>query len=159
MIRRGFILGKFMPPHAEHLYACTFGAAQVDLMTVLVCSTDAEPIPGSLRFQWMTEALAGTGIRVLHMHRDIPQEPRDHPDFWPIWQAVIREFHPEPIDWVFGSKTYVTPLAEWLGAQPCIVDLDRRKYPVSGTAIREDPAAHWEFIPDPVRPYFQDRVG
>ena len=147
-----------MPPHAGHLYACRVGCSFVDTLTVLVCSTDREPIPGHLRFQWMSEELAGANARVLHMHRDIPQEPSEHPDFWPIWQAAIREFHPEPIDWVFGSETYIKPLAAWLDARPYIVDLHRRTVPVSGTAIRADPQANWDYIPAAARPYFQRKA-
>ena len=101
-MRRGFLLGKFMPPHAGHLFLCEVARARVDRLTVLICSHDAEPIPGTLRAGWMAECLAGHDIRLLHMHRDIPQEPSEHPDFWPIWKAAIAEHHPEPIDWDFG---------------------------------------------------------
>lgn len=154
----GFLLGKFMPPHAGHLFLCEVARARVDRLTVLVCSHDAEPIPGDLRARWMADSLRGTGIRLCHMHRDIPQEPSEHPDFWPIWKAAIAEYHPEPIAWVFGSEPYVVPLAETLSARPFIVDLDRRAVPVSASQIRADPAAHWPHVPPPVRPYFQRRI-
>ena len=85
---RGFILGKFMPPHAGHLFACQVARQRVDELTVLVCSHDAEPIPGTLRAQWMRDSLPYPGIHIIHMHRDIPQVPEDHPDFWNIWKAA-----------------------------------------------------------------------
>ncbi len=154
----GFLLGKFMPPHAGHLFLCEVAAARVDRLTVLLCSTDAEPIPGDLRARWMAESLRGTGICLCHMHRDIPQEPAEHPDFWAIWKSAIAEYHPEPIDWVFGSEPYVVPLAQTLAARPFIVDLTRRAVPVSARAIRRDPDLHWAHVPPPVRAYFQRRV-
>lgn len=153
----GFLLGKFMPPHAD-LFLCEVARARVDRLTVLLCSHDAEPVPGDLRADWMAQSLRGTGIRLCHMHRDIPQEPAEHPDFWPIWKAAIAEYHPEPIDWVFGSEPYVVPLAETLSARPFIVDLERRAVPVSASQIRADPAAHWPHVPPPVRPWFQRRI-
>ena len=154
----GFLLGKFMPPHAGHLFLCEVAAARVDRLTVLLCSHDAEPISGHLRADWMGQSLTGTGIRLIHMHRDIPQEPADHPDFWAIWKAAIAEHHPEPIDWVFGSEPYIVPLAETVSARPFIVDMERRAVPVSASMIRRDPRRQWAHVPPPVRSYFQTRV-
>ena len=156
MTTRGFLLGKFMPPHAGHVSMGRMGLELVDRMTVMVCSLDSEPIPGHLRAAWMREALPGAHI--VHYDRDIPQAPADHPDFWPIWRAAIAEVHPEPVTHVFGSEPYVVRLAEELGAAAVPVDPGRRAFPVSGEAIRRDPVAQWRFIPGPVRPWYQKRV-
>jgi NadR type nicotinamide-nucleotide adenylyltransferase len=150
------MLGKFLPPHLGHLFACETAAGMVDAMTVLVCSIDAEPIAGALRYEWMRRLLPGLTVR--HMHRDIPQRPEDHSGFWPIWREAIREFHPAPIDLVFGSDGYVFRLAAELNATPVLLDPAREVFPVSGSAIRRDPAANWFYIPLLVRPYFQKRV-
>ncbi|WP_270726824.1 AAA family ATPase [Shimia sp. Alg240-R146] len=158
MKTHGFLLGKFMPPHAGHLYCAEVGKARCNVMTVLVCSHDAEPIDGYLRAEWMRECLSRPGYRVLHMHRDIPQAPEDHHDFWPIWRAAIAEFHPEPIDWVFGSEGYVHRLAQEVDARPFPVDPERQVVPVSATAIREDLTSNWSHVPVPVRSYYQRRL-
>lgn len=153
---RGFVLGKFAPPHKGHVFMCEAAAELVDEMTVLVCSIDAEPIPGALRAAWMRQLLPRLNIR--HMHRDIPQTPEEDADFWPIWKAAIAEFHPQPIDRVFGSEPYVFRLADELGAEPVLIDPAREIHAVSSTAVLSDPAANWTQIPDVVRPYFQKRV-
>lgn len=158
MTTHGFLLGKFMPPHAGHLFCAEVGKARCDIMTVLVCSHDAEPINGHLRAKWMRACLPHPEYRVLHLHRDIPQAPEDHPDFWQIWRAAITEFHPEPIDWVFGSEGYVHRLAQEVGAQPFPVDSERRIVPVSSTAIRQAPWANWDHVPGPVRSHYQRRL-
>lgn len=158
MTTRGFLLGKFMPPHAGHIFCAEVGKARCDVMTVIVCSHPAEPIEGQLRADWMRACLTQPGYRVLHMHRDIPQAPEDHPDFWSIWREAIAEFHPEPIDWVFGSEGYVHRLAREVGARPFPVDPDRCVVPVSASAIRDDPRSNWHYIPDPVRSFFQVRL-
>jgi HTH-type transcriptional repressor of NAD biosynthesis genes len=155
-MRRGFLLGKFMPPHNGHVGLCQAAMAQCDLLTVLVCSRDVEPIPGHLRADWMRRLLPEANV--VHMHREIPQEPSGHPDFWTIWRQAIREHHPEPIDRVFGSEAYVVKLAGELGAEAVLVDPDRLAFPVSGTAVREDPAGSWRHLPGIVRPWYQRRV-
>ncbi|WP_225767988.1 AAA family ATPase [Inquilinus sp. Marseille-Q2685] len=153
---RGFLLGKFLPPHLGHLHLCDFAQAYSDEVTVLVCSIAREPIPGRLRHEWMRELCPKA--RVLHCDWEVPQEPAEHPEFWPIWRNLIRHFHPELIDHVFASETYGHRLAEELGARFVPVDPPRLGVPVSGTAIRRDPAAVWRYLPAPVRPHFLRRV-
>lgn len=157
-MNRGFFLGKFLPPHNGHLFVCDVARRYVDELTVFVCSYDAEPIDGYLRAAWMRECLDLPGINVIHMHRDIPQEPKDHPDFWQIWKDVILAHHPEPIDYVFGSEQYVYELAKVLDAKPFVVDQDRKIVPVSGTGVRDNPGQYWEHIPRPVRSHYQKCV-
>lgn len=154
---RGFVLGKFMPPHAGHLYLCDFGRAYVDQLTILVCSLPDDPIPGALRLAWMKELCPSA--RVIHCEEILPQQPEDDPqNFWPIWRDVVKRYHPEPIDVVFASETYGHRLAAEAGARFVPVDEARTAFPVSATAIRNDPYSNWRFIPGPVRPYYLRRV-
>jgi len=153
---RGFLLGKFMPPHAGHVALCRMAAALVDELTVMVCTLEHEPVPGKLRAAWLRALLPG--VNVAHHDRDIPQEPADHPDFWPIWRRTIRGLHRSPIDLVFGADPYAVRLAEELGARPVVTDPARSAFPVSSSTIRADPAGHWRHIPGPVRPWYQKRV-
>lgn len=154
---RGFLLGKFMPLHEGHVFLIEVAARMVDELSVLVCTRDCEPIDGQLRADWV-RASVPRNVRVLHMHRDIPQEPEDDPDFWPIWRKAIRDLCPEPLDYVFGSEPYVNRLAAELSAKPHIMDPERELFDISGTRIRENPAAHWDYIPKAVRSYYQKRI-
>ena len=154
--RRGFLLGKFMPPHAGHIFLCDFARTYCQELTILVCSLADDPIPGAVRHRWMRELFPD--CRVLHWDQDIPQAPEDHPDFWAIWRDCVRTLHPEPIDVVFASEAYGAKLAQELGAVFAPVDPGRSVMPISGTAVRRDPFGAWAYIPRPVRPYFVRRV-
>ena len=156
MTTRGFLLGKFMPPHRGHQFLCETALGLVDELTVLVCSTDAEPIDGGLRHSWMREAVPAA--RVVRLHRNLPQTPEADPDFWAIWREAIREAHPEPISHVFGSEPYIFRLAEELGGKPMLIDPEREIFAVSGQAIRENPGANWKMIVRPARAHFQKRI-
>ena len=145
-----------MPLHQGHIFLCDLAASMVDRLTILVCTRDCEPIDGQLRLHWVQQEL-GHKANVVHLDRDVPQEPSDHPDFWNIWRDLIAEFHPAPIDMVFGSETYVTKLAQTVSARPFIVDLDRTTVPVSASDIRADPVKHWAHVPPPVRTHYQKR--
>jgi NadR type nicotinamide-nucleotide adenylyltransferase len=150
------LLGKFMPPHLGHVYLGEFARSYVEDLTIVVCSVRAEPIPGDLRYAWMRELFPD--VRVVHLTDEIPQEPAEHPDFWRIWHDSLMRVLPARPDCVFASEDYGWKLAEVLGAEFVPVDRARAAVPVSGTAVRTDPGAHWEYLPRCVRPYFVRRV-
>jgi NadR type nicotinamide-nucleotide adenylyltransferase len=151
-VTSGFLLGKFMPPHAGHVLLCETARALVDELTILVCWLPDDPIPGERRLAWMRELFPG--CRVLGHGAPVPQAPEEHPDFWPIWRAIVREAHPEAIDLVFASEAYGARLAEEVGAAFHPVDPERAAIPVTASAIRADPWRHWQHIPAPVRPHY-----
>ena len=76
---RGFVLGKFMPPHAGHLHLIDTAAQQCRELIILVCTLQREPIPGELRFRWMRQ-LRGQHT-LVHVTDDVPSAPDDgaHP--------------------------------------------------------------------------------
>lgn len=152
---KGFLLGKFMPPHQGHVFLADFARAYCEQLTILVCSLPEDPIPGGLRWAWMKELFPD--CRVLWCREDLPQEPADHPQFWDIWRDVVHRYAGK-VDVVFASEGYGHRLAAEAGARFVPVDNARLARPVSGTAVRADPFAQWDFLPQPVRPYFVKRV-
>src|SRR5262249_17232108 len=148
----GLILGKFLPPHAGPVHLVRTALAQVDGLSVLVCSLAREPIPGALRHAWMRELFPSA--EVIHVDEELPQEPAEDPRFWERWTAAIRRVVPRGPDLVFTSEDYGDELARRLGARHVCVDRARAEFPVSGTDVRRDPLAAWRFLPPPVRAHF-----
>lgn len=156
---RGMILGKFMPPHRGHQLLADFARHFVDELAIVVGTMPDEPIPGALRFGWMQELFPA--CRVLHLDEVLPQAPEaaaSVEDFWRIWRQRLLALLPWPVDWIFASEAYGPRLAQELGARFGPVDQPRTLLPVSGTAIRQQPLANWDFLPDCVRPYFVRRI-
>ena len=154
---RGMVLGKFMPPHAGHVYLVEFARRWADEVSVVVGSLAAEPIAGELRYGWMRELFPD--LNVIHLTDENPQYPHEHPDFWGIWRRSRERVLPAPPDLVFASEAYGAKLAEVLGARFVPVDVGRAAVGVSGTAVREDPWRHWAHLPRCVRPHFLKRVS
>jgi HTH-type transcriptional regulator, transcriptional repressor of NAD biosynthesis genes len=155
-VTRGLILGKFLPYHLGHAHLVRAARAQVDELSVLVCSIDADPIPGGLRYQWVRDA--HPDCRVIWVDEEVPQAPDDDPEFWPIWVDLIAR-RAGRVERVFTSEDYGDELARRLGAAHVSIDRERVTVPISGSAIRRDPMKNWEFIPPHVRPYFVRRVA
>lgn len=162
MTKRGFLLGKFMPPHAGHLSLIRAARALVDELTVLVCWLPDDPIPGETRLAWMQGLCPD--CRVVGHGEVVPQAPEDSADFWPIWRDIVARVHPEPIDYLFAGEDYGADLARQVGG--FFVPLGGRVLglsddPVAGlsaSAVRADPAAHWPYLPDPVQAHYRRTV-
>jgi NadR type nicotinamide-nucleotide adenylyltransferase len=156
LFRRGMILGKFMPPTLGHGYLAGFAQRCSARASVLVCSTPGEPLPGAARAAWMRDLVPGCDV--VHIADDLPSAPEEHPRFWELWLPVLRAAVPEPVDAVFTSEAYGTELARRLGAVHVVADRGREAVPVSGTAVRADPYAHWRHLPAAVRAWYCRRV-
>ncbi len=157
---RGLVIGKFLPPHLGHKYLIDFAAGFVNDLTVLVCTLEKQPIPGSLRFDWMRRTFGS--VRVIHHPDENPEEPADAEtpeQFWALWRASILSHLDAPPDYVFASEPYGAKLAEVLGARFIPGDLPREMVPISGTALRGHLGIHWEYLLPAARPYFARRVA
>ena len=155
----GMVVGKFYPPHAGHHALVVAAAARCAEVTVVVAPSSRESIPLSLRLDWLREVHADTPwVRFVGRYDDHPVDYAD-PAAWDAHCAVFRAaVGPGPVDAVFSSEAYGAELARRFDAVPVSVDPDRRTVPVSGTAVRADPAGHWRWLSPPVRAWFVRRV-
>ncbi|MEU5785492.1 AAA family ATPase [Micromonospora lupini] len=153
------VVGKFYPPHAGHHALIAAAAARCATVTVVVAPSRRESIPLDLRLDWLREVHADTPwVRFVGRYDDHPVDYAD-PAIWDAHCVVFREaVGPGPVDVVFSSEAYGAELARRFDAVPVAVDPDRRTVPVSGTAVRADPAGSWRFLSPPVRAWFVRRV-
>ncbi|WP_405941434.1 AAA family ATPase [Streptomyces sp. NBC_00207] len=151
----GLVLGKFYPPHAGHHHLVRTAQDQCERLTVLVCAASVESVPLADRVAWMREA--HPGARVVGAVDDIPVDLHD-PEIWEAHMAVFRSAVPGRVDAVFTSEEYGSELARRFGAEEVLVDRERTLFPVSGTAVRSDPAGSWEFLGPAVRAALTRRV-
>lgn len=158
----GLILGKFLPPHAGHLYLVHRALQDCEKVYLLLCSQTTEPIPGIYRHRWLrliyqNECLTGHLI-LRHITEEISDAHRDNPDAPRIWAQKVREHVSGKIDRVYTSEAYGTQFADALSATLVSVDPGRDQVPVSATDIREHPLHYWSYIPVFIRPYFIHRI-
>jgi NadR type nicotinamide-nucleotide adenylyltransferase len=151
----GVVIGKFLPPHAGHSHLIEAAAAASDQVLAIVCAREGDPIPAATRAQWLREIHPGVEVAVT---------PDDIPDHDPRARAeevsrawaertrlICTQRYGRGPQAVFTSEEYGPRYARYLGAEHVSVDAGRRRYPVSGTAVRADPYAAWQFL-HPARP-------
>jgi HTH-type transcriptional repressor of NAD biosynthesis genes len=152
------VLGKFLPPHAGHLFLAETARRHADEVIVLLLAHPDEPIPVDVRHRWLEEIMPWATIR-----SGVATHPVDYEDpaVYDLWAATIREVIGRPhVDVLVTSEpAYGDRTAERLGARHVLVDPDRRIVPVSGTAIRADPYANWRYLAPCVRAWYVKRVS
>ena len=153
------VVGKFLPPHAGHSSVIAAASAPGGARChVVVCAAPTDPIPAEQRAAWIRRGHPGTEVTVV---ADICGHLSDEcePECSTAWAGLMTEVLGERIDEVYSSEAYGTPFASALGARHHAVDPERRRHPVSGTAVRLDPYAHWEHLSPWVRAHYVVRVA
>ncbi|MBW8481342.1 AAA family ATPase [Actinomadura parmotrematis] len=164
--RHGLVVGKFYPPHAGHHHLIDTAAAACARVTVLACWSSAESLPVALRAAWLREAHPQPHVEIVAVVDDTEVDYAD-PGVWDAHEAAFRHglalqaglgAERPPVDAVFSSEEYGPELARRFGAAHVPVDPPRGRFPVSGTAVRADPAANWRWLSPAVRGHLARRV-
>ncbi len=150
----GLVVGKFLPPHAGHHHLISTAAGQVARLQIWVCERPDDPIDARLRASWLAEAHPEVTVRVIV--DDIDDDQGDVTSA--AWAARTIELLGHAPDVVFTSEDYGERWARYLGCRHVLVDHERRAFPVSGTAVRGDPAANWNFLSPAVRAHLARRI-
>lgn len=146
----GITVGKFYPFHLGHDLLIRTAKVQVDQLVVLVGYTPTQPIPGSVRVQWIRQL--HPDVEVILVLEDIPEAPE------PWAKRSLEVLQGRSPDVAFTSERYGEPWAAAMGATHCYVDLHRTQFPISGTQLRADLATHWMMLTPPAKAYFAKRI-
>src|SRR6478736_1205348 len=116
-MKRGLVIGKFMPIHQGHIALIKFAAAHCDELIVSMSYTNSDPIDGNVRFLWIKEIFKDQPQILVHKIKDdfdndaLPLEQRTR-----IWADRMREVYPA-IHLVISSELYGEWFAKNLNAE------------------------------------------
>lgn len=135
--RAGVVVGKFNPPHLGHLHLIEHGARRVEHLYVIVGDHPDQTIPAASRAAWLGDAAPGNVTMIV--------TPDDLPAANEPWARRALEILPVAPDLTFTSEPWGDGWAASMGATHEEVDLDRRRFPISGTQVRADLRTnfHW----------------
>lgn len=157
-MRRGLVIGKFMPLHKGHIGLVRFAAAHCDELILSMSYKPTDPIPGPLRFEWVKQEFRiYPKVKPEITLDDFDDEHLPWKERIPRWAAFLKKRFP-PVDLIFSSEAYGPLLAESLGIPNLSFDPDRQDFPVSGSMIREQPFQYWDFISIPAQSYFVKKI-
>ncbi|HEY5093815.1 MAG TPA: AAA family ATPase [Candidatus Eremiobacteraceae bacterium] len=150
-MRRGLIVGKFMPPHLGHSVLIDAARGQCDELTVFVCDMAGQTIPGELRVKWLREMHPDVTVRRID---DLPPEC-DTSEHWARYATALLGGAPGVI---FTSEDYGDDFARFAGCEHVQVDVARSGVRISATTTRADPLANLRFLAPCVWAHYVRRV-
>ena len=151
MFKRGLVIGKFYPPHRGHKHLIDTASMQCEQLTVIMCSTKNEWIPGDMREKWLRHIHPKVDVR--HM-KDILLGDNDSSG----WAKFTLEYLGYVPDAVFTSEDYGDPYAHHMGTVHVCVDKARAKVPISGTLVRSNPFKYLSYLEPCVRAHFVKHI-
>jgi HTH-type transcriptional repressor of NAD biosynthesis genes len=143
-MRRGLVVGKFVPLHRGHQLLIDAALSECDDVSVVVYDTNVpdNPLPVSMakRLGWLRdlypqlENIVGLPDPLEPPESNDPENAAVYADqLLPILGSVDRFFSSEPSYDEFARR---------MGATHVVLDEARELVPISGTAIRSDPYRH-----------------
>jgi HTH-type transcriptional repressor of NAD biosynthesis genes len=157
-MRRGLVVGKFMPLHRGHQLLIETALANVDELTVVVYNTDIDDyvqalMPANKRAGWIATLYPQIhNLVVLNDPLDGNYTEHDDPKYAQMYADQVAFLG--PFTHVFSSEDYGAPFAGafvkhgWI-PQHITVDAARELMPISGTTFRSDMFKYRAFV-DPI---------
>jgi HTH-type transcriptional repressor of NAD biosynthesis genes len=154
----GLVIGKFMPLHRGHMALIDFALERCGRLIILLAVRDHEPIPGRLRLEWLRETYGrNEKIEIQFTDEALPDSAGSSREVSRVWAEYLSGRFPG-VDLLFSSEKYGKFLSEYMGVDYADFDLERSRFPISATEIRNEPLMNWEYIPSSVRPYYLKKV-
>lgn len=152
---KAFVFGKFLPFHKGHEAMINFALTKCDFLTVLVCCSDKERIPDTLRKAWIEKAFEkekNIEIRTFnYLESELPNTSTSSESVSKIWADVFKKQLPD-YSLLITSEEYGNFVAAFMNIQHIAFDIPKKLYPVSATAVRNDVFSNWQYVPDSVKP-------
>ncbi|HEY1788353.1 MAG TPA: AAA family ATPase [Verrucomicrobiae bacterium] len=146
----GLVIGKFYPPHRGHKLLIDTAIQQSQRAVIVVCAKPTDSIPGDLRGRWLQEIHPDAEVMVIDDRYD-ENDSR-------VWAENTLRWLGRAPDAVFTSEDYGDRYAALMNSRHVLVDRARERVKISGTAVRSDPFANWDYLEPPVRAWFAKRI-
>lgn len=160
-MHRAFTLGKFLPFHKGHEAMIRYALSRCDSLTVIVCASDRETLPGLQRKRWIEatfEQQPRLEVKVLqYAEEKLPNTSVSSREASAAWARELRPLVPH-CNLIITSEPYGAFVAEEMNIAHESFDEARNLVPVSSTAILSDVSAHWNYLPATVKPFFSLKV-
>lgn len=155
----GMYGGSFNPLHMGHI-DCIIRAANMceRLFVVLSVGNNRSEIDYRVRYRWLYTLTKHIGnVQILMLYDDAETKAEYTEDYWTADANKVKTQIGEPISVVFCGSDY-NETDFWNVCYPESELYIFKRNEISSTEIRKNPYEHWEWIPNPVKPYYTKKV-
>lgn len=160
-MNKAFVFGKFMPFHKGHEAMINFALSTCDFLTVLICCSDQEPIPATVRQSWLEDTfghLPQIAIRTYEYDEQLlPNTSETSAAVSAVWAEQFKQFFPD-YNIVVTSEPYGDLVAQFMGIRHIPFNLEKNLHRVSATGVRTNLFQYWVYLPDSVKASLATKV-
>lgn len=155
--RTGLVVGKFSPLHSGHRYLIDTATAACEQVLILSYSRpEFAGCTSAVRQQWLNDGwpqhqcVVVDAAQACRLGLAMPDNNASDLQQRQFCAELIDRTLGQPIDAVFSSEDYGQGFADHLAQHwqrpvaSVLVDRDRIRHPISGTALRAAPSADWQ---------------
>jgi HTH-type transcriptional regulator, transcriptional repressor of NAD biosynthesis genes len=158
---KAFVFGKFLPFHKGHEAMIIFALSKCDFLTVLICCSDKENVPDTVRSSWIKKTFENENnveVRTFnYLESELPNTSETSESVSKIWAGIFKNVLPD-YSLLITSEEYGIFVAAFMNIQHMAFDIPKKLFPVSATAVRNNVFANWKYLPDSVKPDFAIKV-
>lgn len=146
----GLTIGKFAPLHKGHQYLIERALSEMDELIVVIYDTDLINIPTEQRAKWIKELYPS--VKVIEAKNPPTQYGLDIESVkiqMDYLENVIGEYK-NLVTHFYSNEPYGRKAAEYMQIENRYIDIEKGKYPISGTIIRKDIEQYKDWIDERV---------
>jgi len=155
----GMYGGCFNPLHMGHV-DCIIQSANMchELYIVLSNGTNRNEINYRIRYRWIYQLTKHIGnVKIIMLEDDAKTKDDYTKEYWKSDSDKVKAQIGKPIDVVFCGSDY-DKNSFWNVCYPESELYIFQRNGISSTEIRSNPYAHWDWLPNIVKPYYVKKV-
>lgn len=155
----GMYGGSFNPVHLGHVRCMIEATNQCEELIVVISEgVNRNEIDIRVRYRWIYQLTKHIGnVRIFVLSDDANTKQDYTKEYWMQDAAKVKKFAGKKIDVVFCGSDYGED-SFWTKCYPESEHVFFQRDGISSTKIRDNIMAHWDWLPNVVKPYYTKKV-